>query len=297
MKRSIDNMITAIFSTQNMSKVFYLLALVPLILMAYSYYQNPLGLVIPLYAFIILLLKKDKLFSHPKAGISQRLFGIIVIITSFLAYYVVSPFLAQAAFYGFANYSLYIIGLFLAFFHIRALKEAFSPLFLVAAFLASSVVSSLAKPIVSPFIPQLATFITRILGVLGITATYSTVASMLDWACVGFATIYIFSVILIVIMSEEPSNIKTRVFWSAIGVLGAVSIAIIRLVAIFAGFYSFGFEIGQMIHLYAGYVLFIAWSVIFLYSFSKRNVILQKMKRLYARWKPNTTTNENQQAI
>lgn len=296
-RRNVSSEIVAFFSPQNTSRIFYLLALVPLILMASSYFQYPLGLMIPIYAYIILLLKKNKLFSHPKAGIFQKVFGLTVVIISFFAYFIVSPFFPQAALYGFANYFLYTVGLFLVFFQIRALKEAFSPLFLVVAFLTSSIASDLAKSVFSPFIPQLASFTASILSFLGIAVTYSALAPnvivlnttsgsiplMIDWACVGFATVYIFSIILVVIIAEEPSSTKTKVIWSTIGVLGAFSIAMIRLTAIFAGFYFFGSKCGQMIHRYAGYVLLIIWTIIFLYAFSKRNIILQKMRRTSAR--------------
>jgi len=90
---------------------------------------------------------------------------------------------------------------------------------------------------------------------------------------------YIFSIILVVIMSEDPSSTKTKVIWSIIGMLGTFFIGIIRLVTIFVGFYFYGYEQGQIIHSYIGYILFILWSLIFLYLFSKRNTISQKIRR------------------
>lgn len=302
MKRSLSNLVTAPFSTENMPKSFYLLALVPFILMYYFYLQSsfgglviPFGLVIPLYGFIILVLKKHRLFSYPKAGVFQKLFGLIVVFASFFAYFIVSPFFPNATFYGFANYSLYIIGLFLVFFQIRALKEAFTPLFLVLAFLTGSFVSDMAKSFFSPFIPHLTSFIANILSMLGIAVTYSpskpnlivlntmmgSIPLMIGWACVGFTSMYIFSIILVVIMSEDPSSTKTKVIWSIIGVLGTFFIGIIRLVTIFVGFYFYGYEYGEIVHSFIGYILFITWSVIFLYLFSKRNTILQKIRTIY----------------
>ncbi len=297
MERSLSNLIREIFSTENRPKSFYPLALVPLPLMFYFYAQSPFGLMIPLYGFILLVLKKHKLFSQPTPGAIQKLFGLILVLASFLAYYIVSPFFHKAVFYGFGNYFFYTSGLFLIFFQIRALKEAFSPLFLTVAFVAGSSVSDFAESLFSPFIPQLTSFIASILNTLGIAATYSlsrpniivlntmkgSLPLSIDWACVGFAGMYIFSIILVLIMLEDPSSAKTRVIGAIIGVLGTFFIGMIRLITIFVGFHFYGYGYGQAIHSFIGYILFITWTVIFFYLFSKRNTISQKIRRLYTR--------------
>ena len=295
MERSLSNLVTDLFSTENRPKSFYLLALVPLPLIFYFYAQSPFGLMVPLYVFSLLVLKKHKLFSQPGPSVIQKLFGLIVVLASFFTYYIVSPFFPKAVFYGFGNYFLYTIGLFLIFFQIRALKEAFSPLFLIVAFVASTFVSDFAESLFSPFIPQLTSSIASILSTLGIAATYSpsspntivlntmkgSLQLAIAWACVGFTGMYIFSIILVLIMSEDPSSPKTKVIWSIIGVLGVFFIGVIRLVTIFVGFYFYGYEYGQTIHSFIGYILFITWTVIFLYSFSKRNTIFQKIRTFY----------------
>jgi len=68
------------------------------------------------------------------------------------------------------------------------------------------------------------------------------------------------------------------VVWAIIGVFGTFTVNIIRIVTLLAGFHSFGYEYGLTIHSYIGYILFITWSLIFLFLFSKRNIILQKMR-------------------
>jgi exosortase/archaeosortase family protein len=296
MKRNLRNMVTTSFSTKNISTIFYVLALVPLILISISYATYLFGVMIPLYGYILLVIKKHKLFSYQRAGTVQKLFGLIVVFASFFAYFFVSPFIPNAVFYGFANYTLYLLGLFLAFFEIHALKEAFSPLFLVLAFVTSSIVSNFAELLFTPFIPQFTSFNASILRALGIPATYSSFSSniitlntvkepvqvSIVWACVGFATMYIFSIILVVVMAEEPSNIKTKVIWAIVGVLGTFFINLLRLTIVLAG-YSYGYEYGNMVHPYIGYILFLAWSAMFLYIFSKRNVISQKMKIMHAK--------------
>jgi len=300
MKRSPSNLVTDLFSTENRSKRFYLLALVPFLLMSYSYIRSPLGLVIPLYGLILLVLKKDKLFSHPEAHAVQKLFGLLVVFVSFFVYFVVSPFFPTAVFYGFANYFVYLIGLFLVFFEIQALKEAFSPLFLIVAFVSNSYISDLAESFFTPYLPHFTSFIAAVLRAIGIAATLSLsnpnvivlhtsngpISLMNAWACVGFTSMYVFSIILVVILSEDPSDAKTKVRWSIIGVLGIFFVNIIRVVTVFVGYYFYGYELGGRLHSSMGYVLFIAWTVIFLYLFSKRNVISQKIRIVYAKiWK------------
>lgn len=289
MKRKINNLVSALFSPGNKSNSFYILVLVPSVLMSYFYIESPYGLAIPLYVFIILVLKKHKLFSGPEAGTMQKAFGLMVVLASFFVYFVVSPFFPNATFYGFANYSLYIVGLFLLFFKVKVLKEALSPLFLVGALFVGSFFSDLAKSYFEPYLPHFTSFIASLLRAIGIAATQSPsnpnvivldalkgpISLVIIWGCIGFISMFVFSVILIVIMLEDPSNTKTKVIWSFLGMLGTFFVNIIRLVTIFVGFYFYGYEY-DAVHLYIGYVLFITWSVIFFYLFSKRNVFSEK---------------------
>ena len=305
MKKSLTNLATAFFSTEKRSNSFYLLAFVPILLLSYSYAEFPLGLMIPLYGFILLLLKKHKLFPRPEPPVVQKLFGLVVVFASFFVYFIVSPFFPEAGFYGFANYFVYIIGLFLVFFEIHALKEAFSPLFLIGAFVSSSVISNWAGSLFKPYIPHFTLFVVNILKATGMAVTQSMsnpnmivlhtskglVSLVFVWACVGFISTYIFSIILVVILSEEPSNIKTKIIWSIIGVLGIFALNILRIVTLFAGYYFYGYEYGQIVHSYIGYILFILWSLIFLYLFSKRNTISLKIRLLHAKiWKRGTSS-------
>lgn len=268
--------------------------------MSYFYIKSPFGLVIPLYGFIILILKKHKLFSHLGAHTVQKLFGLLVIFASFFVYFAVSPFFPSAVFYGFANYFVYNVGLFLVFFEIRALKEAFSPLFLIVAFVSSAYLSDLAESLFTPYLPRFTSFIAAILRAMGIEATYSSsnpnaiilhtsngaISLINAWPCIGFISMYIFSMILVVILSEDPSDAKTKVIWSIAGVLGTFFVNLIRVVAVFVGYYFYGYKLGGTIHSFIGYILFIAWTMIFLYLFSKRNVISQKTRIVHARiWK------------
>lgn len=304
MKASLSSFAASILSAQNRAKSFYLLALVPLILLSYFYAEAVFGLMVPFYAFVLLLLKKPKLFSQPVSGTLQRLLGFIVIVVSFFAYYFVSPFLPDAVYYGFANYFLFTVGLFLFFFSFRALKEAFSPLFLVVAFVTSSFVSNLFGSLFTPFIPQYTVFLANILRAIGLAIVYSpslpnvivlnspngSMPLLIAWACVGFSTMYIFSVILIVIMLEDPGSIKTSVVWASIGVLGSVLIGVIRLVLVFVGYYVYGYSTGETVHSFIGYILFVLWTVVFLFLYSKRDIISQRIRSLFTQPRKSSST-------
>jgi len=291
MKRSLSNLATTLLSKENRSKSFYVLALVPTILMSYFYLQSTIGPAIPLYGFIILILKQDKLFSNSEARSVEKLFGLMVVFASFFVYFIVSPFYPNISPYGLANYSLYIVGLFLIFFPIRVLKEAFSTLLLVASVFMGTFASRLAESYFTSYLPNFTSFIVSLLRAIGLDAVHSSsnpnvitllytlkgpVSFMVLWGCVGFFSMFVFSVILIVIMLEDPSSSKTKAIWSFLGVLGIFFVNIIRLVIIFVVSYFSGYEYFT-VHLYLGYILFITWSVIFFYLFSKRNVISQKI--------------------
>jgi exosortase/archaeosortase family protein len=148
----------------------------------------------------------------------------------------------------------------------------------------------LAASLFTPYIPHFTSFIATILRVIGMSATKSNpntivlhtangqIQLLFVWACVGFISMYIFSIILVFLLFEEPSSVKTKVIWAIIGVLGTFVVNIIRIVTLVAGFYFYGYQYGETIHSYIGYILFVTWSLIFLYLFSKRNTILQKIR-------------------
>jgi len=294
MKRNLRNLVAALFSKENKSRSFYVLALVPTILMSYSHVHSPLGPTIPLYSFIILILKKQKLFPDSKVHNIQKLFGLTMLCVSFFAYFIASPLYSDISFYGFANYSLYIVGLFLIFFPVIALKEAFSPLFLAASVFIAPFISKRAELYLTPYLPHFTSFIASLLRAIGmkvaqsssypnmITLSYtlkSPISLMIAWGCVGFYSMFVFCVILIIIMLEDPSSTKTKVLWSTLGVLGTFLVNIIRIVTLFVGLYFYGYEFYDT-HLYTGYILFITWIAVFFYLFAKRNIILQKIRTM-----------------
>jgi exosortase/archaeosortase family protein len=278
-----------LFSQENRLNSFYVLAFLPLLLVAYFYARWPFGLVIPVYGFIIFVIKKQKLSLCKEAGSIQKLFGLLVTASSFLLYYVLVLFFPTAAFYGAANYCVFLLGLFLIFFRFNALKEAFSPLFLIVGAMSSSLVSILIKPFFNPYIPSFTSFIASILKTIGIRASISAKSSTtiilqtlkgplplgFVWECVGFASFFVFSVILIVVLAESPGNVKTKALWSVLGILGTFLLNILRIVLIFVTDYFYGHDVGATVHYFIGYILFIAWITIFLYIFQKKALALR----------------------
>jgi exosortase/archaeosortase family protein len=274
--------------------MFYILALAPFVLLAYFYFNWPFSLVIPLYSFILLIIKKDKLFSQKEPSPVQRPLGLLTMVASFFVHYLVAPMFPTAAFFGGANYAVYIIGLFLLFFDVHVLKEAFSPLFLIVGTISISVVSNMVEPFFTPYLPSVTSFFVGVMRTIGMRVTTIASSNLLVlhtlqggeltvefvWGCVGFDSLFIFSILLIVILAEEPASLETKTLWSLIGIVGTIILNIIRVVMIFLTDYFYGYEVGGWVHYVIGYVLFIAWITIFVYTFSKRQIISQRLKLL-----------------
>ncbi len=274
-------------SLKNRVNIFYTLALVPLPIIAYfNVRSGTLDVIITLYGFVLLYLKKPNLSSHSEANRIQRYLGFIVIVSSFFLYYALMPFIPEVAYYGSANYTAYILGLFLTFFNLASLKEAFSPLFLIVASSSISFMSTWLGTHFSSQIPHFVYLIELILRTLGqnVTAQYPNIISFhtmsgninvpIAWECVGAYSTLVFSIILVVLMSEEQAKIKTKILWSMMGIIGTFIMNIIRIIMILLAYRYYGSELAWTIHNYiGGYVLFFAWLVAFLYIFSKRHVI------------------------
>lgn len=283
----LQKRIATFFAQENRMNRFYLLAFLPLILVAYFYVQWPFALVILIYGFIILLLKKQRLSQCEEASPIQKSTGLLIAASSFPFYYVLAPFFPAATFYGAANYCIYVLGIFLFFFKFNALKEAFSPLFLIAAPISINSVSRVIEPLFDPYIPHFASFIANILNAIGIdvriaaesptTMIIQTLTGPLRvqfvWGCVGFASLFLFSIIIIIVLAESPGNFKTKASWYSIGVVGTFFVNILRILLIFIADYFYGYDVGARVHYVIGYVLFIIWTATFLYIFQKKTSV------------------------
>ena len=289
MKRSNTTFSSFLKSRLN---TFYVLAFAPILLIMYYNVEWPFPVVIPLYGFLLLLIKKHNLSHCHEADSIQKAFGLIVVLGSFFVYYTLVPFFPGMAFYGPANYVVYVFGLFLVFFSIHALREAFTPIFLIVAATSSSFISELLEPYFTPYIPHYVSLIAVILRALGIgvtthgeTLVLYTLKGPLNllfvWACVGVASMLIFSIILVVTLFEESASLKTKLVWAFVGIIGTFVLNIVRVTIIFLTDYFYGFEVGGQVHYVIGYALFIIWLVIFFYMFSKRRVISEKFQLIW----------------
>jgi len=280
-------------SLKNRLTIFYILALVPLPIIAYfNVKSGTLDVIIALYGFVLLHLKKPNLSSYPNANFIQRYLGFAVIAISFFLYYALVPFIPDVAYYGSANYTAYIIGLCLTFFSLLALKEAFTPLFLIVASSSISFMSTWLETYFSSYIPYYVDLIALIFRTFGVNVAVQypniiafqtqsgNISVPIAWECVGAYSTLVFSVILIVLMFEEQAETKTKILWSMIGIIGTSIVNIIRIIMILLAYRYYGYELAWTIHNYiGGYVLFFAWLVLFLYMFSKRHA-MSKIVRL-----------------
>lgn len=292
MKQTTNKLNTAFFSFfRNRLNAFYVLAFAPLLLIMYYHVKWPFPVVIPLYGFLLLLIKKQNLSLRHEAGSIQKAFGLLVVLGSFFVYYALVPFYPSMAFYGSANYAIYIFGLFLTFYDISALREAFTPLFLIVAATSSSFISSWLELYLAPYIPDFVSFLAAILRTLGIEVTTHSQIIVLQtvkgplplafvWGCVGATSMLIFSIILVVTLFEESANLKTKLVWASIGLIGTFILNIVRVIIIFLADYFYGFEVGGQVHYVIGYALFITWLAIFFYTFSKRQIISGKIQSI-----------------
>lgn len=274
----------------NKVNVFFVFAFLPLLII---FYYNPFSVVIPLYGFLLFLIKSQKLRDLKEANFIQKIFGLIVAVGSFFVYYVVVVIFPNVAFYEAANYVVYLFGLFLIFFEFSALKEAFAPLFLIVAATSSAFIAVWLKPFLSPFANDFANIIAGVLRALGVNAhiyylndtpiiTFSSlsgnmVSGAFVYECIGVYSALVFSIILIVILFEDPSGLKVKTAYSIAGFLGTFALNIVRVTVIFLADYFYGVEVGASVHYTIGYVLFSVWLAVFFYIYSKRQTLHAKI--------------------
>ena len=280
-----------LFSSNNRAKIFYILAFAPLILIVYYQPGWPFAAISPAYGFILLTLKKDTLFSCNKADNIQKIIGVAILLGSFFVYYPLVSLFPRASFYNVANYATFILGLFFTFFEISALKEAFTPLFLIVAATLNSLLFAWLEPLLSPYINHFVSLMIIILKTLGMNVTTQypniitihtpsgSIPNLFTWGCVASSSI-VFSIILVVFLLEETAQPRTKLLWAFIGILGTFAINIIRITTIFLSYQFYGFETGEKVHWYLGYALFITWLALFLYMFAKRGTILRQIKSI-----------------
>jgi exosortase/archaeosortase family protein len=280
-------------SPNNKAKIFYILAFIPLPLIVYYQPGWPFAVISPAYGFILLALKKDSLFLRNEADNLQKIIGVTIIFGSFFVYYPLVFVFPRARFYNVANYATFILGLFLSFFEISALKEAFTPLFLIVAAALNSLLFEWIEPSLSPYINYFVSLISVILKNLGmkVTTQYPNIITLhtpsgpisasITWGCVAGSSI-VFSLILVVFLLEETAPLKTKLLLSLIGIAGILTINITRVTIIFLSWQLYGYETGEKVHWILGYALFITWLTIFLFTFPKDKQFTNKQHQKLA---------------
>jgi len=274
---------------KNRVSLFYVLAFIPLVLVSYL---NVFGAIIPTFGFLLLFLKKEELAFYVNTHFVEKVLGSSIIFSSFILYYTLVPFVFPSlTFYGSPNYIAYIFGLCLAFFGVSSLKKAFSPLFLMIAASSNPFVSKWLEQYLSSYVvPFFTDLIVGILKILGINLTNGSQGTIIlqtwngplplriIWNCVGVNSMFIFSIILVVLLFEDSSNIRTKLLWSSIGIFGTFLVNVIRVTLIFLTDYYLGSEAGGRFHYTAGYILFFTWLAFFFFIFSKRDAILRRIQ-------------------
>ena len=276
---------------QTMSRLnlFYIVAFLPLVLIAYLNIGWLFSVVVPLYGFILLLIKKDDLSLRGGTRGFQRVLGMLIAVGSFLVYYALDLFFESPSFYGGVNYAVYILGIFLMFFEFSALRAAFTPIFLLLAASSTSIVSQWLKHYFSWYIPHFMWLVVAILNLLGVGAELrSPVAIMIPtvkghlvlgfvWECIGVSSMLTFLIVLVVTLFEESASLRTKLLWAAGGVFGTFMVNVIRVVVIFLVDCFYGSDVGGKVHYFIGYVFFILWLLAFFYIFSKRQALAEKI--------------------
>jgi exosortase/archaeosortase family protein len=194
----------------------------------------------------------------------------------------------------------------LIFFDFSALKEAFSPLFLIVAATSSSFIAKWLRPFLSPYANEIAYIIMNILRVLGVDANISyihntpiitlrslsgkMVQGAFVYECLGAYSALVFSIILVVILFEDPGRLKVKLASAIVGLLGTFALNLLRVTTILLVDYLYGAEVGATVHYVIGYALFSVWLGIFFYIYSKRQTLHTKISSF---WKSTLNADTN----
>jgi exosortase/archaeosortase family protein len=284
---------------RNRINLFYLLALAPLVLLFYFGFVKRGDVVtwmIPFYGFLLLYMKRDKLTIFAQVSLAFKVIGSVLILVSFFVYYIVVGFYSPAQFYGEANYLVHIIGLFLVFFKPRALREAFTALFLIVGATAIPFFGLALENYLWPAIPFFVQVVGLVLRVLGIPVTQvgsnvfaldlpsSSISLSIIPACISIYSVSTFSILIAVTLIEDPSSdLRTKTLWAIGGVIGTFFLNLVRVSFIFVVIYYFGYENWPAIHAPIGYVLFLTWIGCFFLVFSKRQALKNVFQSLLNR--------------
>jgi len=274
---------------------FYILAfapLLPLLLYRYTAFSDPVGVLVPFYGFLLLLIKKDKL-SEYTTGLSrlQEILGLTAVILSFFAYYIIAPFVPMVGIYGIVNYTIYLFGLVLLFFKPVAFKQTFTAFFLIVAAGIIGLSYRWIEHQITPTVPYYVSIFSFVLNLVGmkhtrpypdtlyLSTSRGTLPVWFEGGCIGVYSAILFSILIVVTMIETSAPKRTKLLWAIIGLIGIFVLNIIRLLIVVAAMYNYGWDFGQQVHQVAGYILFLSWIAVFLLVFSQRQAITNRLRR------------------
>ena len=239
-------------------------------------------------------MKKDKLAEYiSETSCIQKVFGTIIVLGSVFVYYAIAPFFPQADFYGLVNYTLHLIGLFLIFFRVSAFKQGFTAFFLIAASGFTGLTFRWIEIQMSPTVPYYVSLFSSLLTLFGINHRMPDSTSIFlytprgilpvafEAGCIGIYSVIIFSIIIALTMIETSTRRRTKLLWSALGLIGLFVLNIIRLFIVIVSMNFYGWDFGQSVHQVIGYVLFLSWLAIFLLLFTERQNILGKIRLIH----------------
>lgn len=274
--------------------IFYALLLIPLLaieLYRLTYFGDVLGVLIPLYGFLILLSKKDVFSQYlAKTVRLQQVVGLVIVVGSFFVYFALVSFVPWVGFYGIANYVVYLFGMFLVFFNMPAFRETVTAFFLIIASGSVGVGFRWIESQISPTVPYYVYLFSSVLNVFGVKNTVPDPTTifldsptgvtpvLFEAGCIGVYSLTIFSVIIVVTMMETSAARRTKLVWAVAGSMGVFIINIIRLLIVVTSIYFYGYGIGQQVHQVIGYVLFLSWLGLFLLIFAKRQIMIGKIQ-------------------
>jgi len=288
--RASRKLVEAFRLRENRLNIFYLLAFAPLLMVTY---YNILNLSPLMFGFLLLFLKSQDLSVFHEASRVQRVVGLAVLLSSFVLCFALLHFFPFIPFYGVAaSYSVYISGLFLTFFDLPALREAFTPIFVIVAASSVSFISIWLGLHLSPhIIPRFVSIVGTILNTLGVetiiqypsiivlNTVQGTNSFSIIWECIGAYSTLVFSLIMIIVIFEEPDGLRTKILWAVLGIVGVLVLNVLRIVIILMIARYYTFAVAELLfHPFLGYVLFFPWLGLLLYTFPKRHVLLKKIR-------------------
>jgi exosortase/archaeosortase family protein len=179
-------------------------------------------------------------------------------------------------FHGIGLFDMLIafVAVCIAFYGFKGLKQFILP----AAYLSILIVGYQLESAITQvaFLENfLAHLMASILNVFGIRASannnlvalYSRQGNLyyllVDAPCTGIKGMLAYGSLAILMILDTKSTYKSKLLWTALGIIGTFVVNILRLLSIFLAAYLLELDTAMSIHTYLGYSLFIVWVLIY----------------------------------